>query len=81
MIHSNTLKQRPEVPRQIWSLWDKGVEKAPPMQKTCLWSHKAANPTFTVKQLDLQKAINLTNMFSMITKSSWENMSIQETVH
>ena len=77
VIHSNTLKQRPEVPRQIWSLWDKGVEKAPPMQKTCLWSHKAANPTFTVKQLDLQKAINLTDMFSMITVSSWENMSIQ----
>ena len=71
------LPQRPEVPRQIWALWGQGVESAPPMQKTCLWSHKAANPTFTVKQLDLQSAIDLTDVFSVIAKSSWDKMSIQ----
>ena len=66
-----------EVPHQIWALWDKGVENAPPMEKTCLWSHKAANPTFIVNQLDLQSAIKMTDVFSVIAKSSWDKMSIQ----
>ena len=70
-------QERTEVPRQIWALWGQGMEKAPPMQKTCLWSHKAANPTFTTRVLDLQSAINLTDVFSVIEKKSWDKMSIQ----
>ena len=77
VIHDKMHPQRQEVPRQIWALWDKGVENAPPMQKTCLWSHKVANPTFTVKQLNLQSAINMTNVYSVIAKRSFDKMSIQ----
>ena len=66
-----------QVPRQIWALWDQGFENAPRMQKTCLWSHKAANPTFNTRVLDLQSAINLTDVFSLIEKNSWDMMSIQ----
>ena len=69
--------ERIEVPHQIWALWDKGMDKAPPLQKTCLWSHKAANPTFTTRVLDLQSAINLTDVFSVIGKKSWDQMIIQ----
>ena len=47
------------------------------MQKTCLWSHKAANPTFTVRQLNLQSAINMTNVYSVINKRTFDKMSIQ----
>ena len=39
-----------QVPCQIWALWDQGFENAPRMQKTCLWSHKAANPTFNTSR-------------------------------
>ena len=66
-----------QVPRLIWSLWDKGIENAPPMQSTCLWSHRAANPTFEARQLDLQSAINMTNVLSLIPEDSWDNMTIQ----
>ena len=69
--------QRAQVPRNIWALWDQGVENAPLMEKTCLWSHKAANPTFKTRVLDLQTAINLTDVFSVIKKNSWDNMTIQ----
>ena len=65
------------VPHKIWALWDQGFKNAPRMQKTCLWSHKAANPTFTTRVLDLQSAINLTDVFSFIEKKSWHKMSIQ----
>ena len=47
------------------------------MQKTCLWSQRAANPTFTARQLDLQSAINMTDVFSVIAENSWNKMSIQ----
>jgi len=77
MMLPTMLPQKHEVPRLIWSLWAQGLESAPQMQKTCLWSHKAANPTFTARQLDLPSAINLTNVFSVIAKSSWDKMSIQ----
>ena len=66
-----------QVPRQIWALWDQGFKNAPRMQKTCLWSHKAANPTFNTRVLDLQSAINLTDVFNTIEKNSWDMMSIQ----
>ena len=66
-----------QVPRQIWALWDQGFKNAPRMQKTCLWSHKAANPTFNTRVLDLQSAINLTDVFSLIGKKSWDQMIIQ----
>ena len=54
------------VPKLIWSLWDTGIENAPTMQSTCLWSQRAANPTFEARQLDLQSAINMTNVLSLI---------------
>ena len=79
-VLSEMLPSKPEVPRQIWALWGQGVDRAPPMQKTCLWSHRAANPTFTARVLDLQSAINLTDVFSVIARSSWDKMSIQASV-
>ena len=66
-----------QVPQLIWSLWDTGIENAPTMQSTCLWSQRAANPTFEARQLDLQSAINMTNVLSLISKDSWDNMTIQ----
>ena len=72
-------QERAEVPLQIWALWGLGFENAPRMQKTCLWSHKAANPTFTTRVLDLQSAINLIDVFSVIEKKSFYKMSIQHT--
>ena len=44
----------PRVPLNIWDLWDRGVKNAPQLQKTCLMSHRGANPTFTVTQLDMK---------------------------
>ena len=44
----------PRVPLKIWDLWDRGVKNAPQLQKTCLMSHRGANPTFTVTQLDMK---------------------------
>ena len=49
----------PRVPLKIWDLWDRGVKNAPHLQKTCLMSHRGANPTFTVTQLDM-KGVNCT---------------------
>ena len=67
----------PRIPRLIWSLWDKGVRNAPPMQKTCLWSHRAANPTFRVTHLDMEGAINATGLLDVIEPQAWEKMTIQ----
>ena len=54
------------VPMVLWSLWDKGVENAPPMQKACLASHGAANPSFNVTHLDLQSATAITKVLDFI---------------
>ena len=70
-------QQSSQVPQLIWSLWDTGIENAPTMQSTCLWSQRAANPSFEARQLDLQSAINMTNVLSLISKDSWDNMTIQ----
>ena len=68
---------RTRIPRQIWSLWDQGVHNAPPMQRTCLWSQRAANPSFVVTQLDMKGAINATGLFEVIEPSVWKKMKIQ----
>ena len=57
-----------EVPLVLWSLWDSGVENAPPMQKACLASHRAANPAFRVKHLDLKSAVAMTKVLDFIPK-------------
>ena len=74
-------QEPPHIPRLIWSLWDKGVQNAPPMQKTCLWSHRAANPTFGVAHLDMEGAVNATGLLDVIEPDVWEKMTIQANKH
>ena len=65
------------MPRKIWSLWDKGVENAPRMQRICLESHRATNPTYEVNQLNLEEAVEATRALDVIDAEKWSEMSIQ----
>ena len=47
------------------------------IQKRCLKSHQAANPTYQVNQLDLKGALAATSALDLIDSNKWSNMSIQ----
>ena len=65
------------ITRNLWMLWDKGWDNAPPLQAMCLKSFKRKNPDFTIHALNLSEAEELINRKKYYPDNSWRKATIQ----
>ena len=65
------------ITHNLWMLWDKGWDKAPPLQAMCIKSFKRKNPDFTIHALNLSEAEKLINRKKYYPDNSWRKATIQ----
>ena len=70
-------RENSTVARLIWMLWDKGWDRAPPLQAMCLRSFKRYNSDYTIRALNLEEAEKLIDRSRYYSNSAWQTASIQ----
>ena len=65
------------ITRTVWMLWDKGWDKAPPLQAMCLRSFQRHNADFKIHAMNLSEAEKLINRKQYYTDNSWNKATIQ----
>lgn len=75
------LRERPTclsaIPCTVWMLWDKGWDKAPPLQKMCLNSFKRHNPHWDIRAISLAEAETLIDRIHFYPNSTWNKARVQ----